>query len=206
MAGSPVSLHVDAYGDGPSAVFVHGIFSWGLDTFPDQRDLADAYRVLLIDRVGFGRTPRIGQPQVGWAVDGDALIELLEAEGPAHIVGHSYGAVVALLSAGTRPDLVRSLVLIEPLLFDIVADQPPLESLVAAMRAVYEAAPTMTPQAFLAAFRAATGAPRQSTRQLAATMTEADWQAVDNSRFEAWPGDAQSTTSGSPRPRGRSCM
>jgi pimeloyl-ACP methyl ester carboxylesterase len=190
MSGRAARLHVDTYGRGPTALFVHGICSWGLDTFPDQRDLANAYRVLLIDRVGFGQTPRGAQRLVGWPVDGDALIELLESEGPAHVVGHSYGAVVALLAAGLRPDLVRSLVLIEPLLFDVVADRPAVRSLIAALRAVYVGAPAMSAGSFWTAFRAATGARPQSVAEVEAHMTEADWRAVDNSRFEAWAGDA----------------
>ena len=44
-------------------------------------------------------------------------IDLLEAEGAMDIVGHSFGATVALRIALERPELVRSLVLIEPVLF-----------------------------------------------------------------------------------------
>src|SRR5918993_4154828 len=42
-----------------------------------------------------------------------ALTQALAPEG-AHLVGHSYGALLALVLAARRPELVRSLVLMEP--------------------------------------------------------------------------------------------
>lgn len=41
----------------------------------------------------------------------------LERSGPAHLMGHSFGAVVALRLAIESPELVRSLILFEPVLF-----------------------------------------------------------------------------------------
>jgi lipase len=49
-----------------------------------------------------------------WAVQ---MAEHLGAGQPIDIFGHSYGATVALRLAMQRPDLVRSLVLVEPSLF-----------------------------------------------------------------------------------------
>jgi pimeloyl-ACP methyl ester carboxylesterase len=46
-----------------------------------------------------------------------AVIALADAEGPLDVIGHSSGGTVALRLALERPDLVRSLVLIEPVLF-----------------------------------------------------------------------------------------
>jgi lipase len=45
------------------------------------------------------------------------VIALAEGEGPMDVIGHSSGATVALRMMLERPDLVRSLVLIEPVLF-----------------------------------------------------------------------------------------
>lgn len=45
--------------------------------------------------------------------DLEALLDSLGAA-PAHLVGHSYGAIVSLLLAVRAPDLVRTLVLAEP--------------------------------------------------------------------------------------------
>ena len=49
--------------------------------------------------------------------------------GPTDIVGHSFGATVALRLAVERPDLVRSLVLIEPVFFKAAAEINPPKTL-----------------------------------------------------------------------------
>lgn len=106
-------LHVTIWGDGEPAVFVHGSFGWGTETFDEQRPLAERYKLLLVDRRGFGRSPpRNGR--VDFELDADDVAALLDVEGRAHLVGHSYGGVVALLAAAGRPDAVRSLCVIEP--------------------------------------------------------------------------------------------
>jgi pimeloyl-ACP methyl ester carboxylesterase len=98
----------------PPAVLVHGTLSWGTLTFDRQRPLAARRRLLVPDRRGFGDSPDLhGSPYTSdYEVDARDVIDLLAAG--AHLVGHSYGAVVAMLAAATRPDLVRSLALIEP--------------------------------------------------------------------------------------------
>jgi pimeloyl-ACP methyl ester carboxylesterase len=80
---------------------------------PNIEALADHFRVYTPERRGHGRTPD---------VDGEITFELMAAdttafleevvEGPAHLVGMSDGAIVALLVALRRPDLVERLVLV----------------------------------------------------------------------------------------------
>lgn len=66
-------------------------------------------------------------------------VDLLD--GPVDVIGHSFGGTVALRLAVERPDLVRSLVLIEPVLFAAAfADDPDLQSAHAAEMAGYNAA------------------------------------------------------------------
>ncbi len=57
----------------------------------------------------------------------DMAIDLLENQigGPADIFGHSFGGTVALRLATVRPDLVRSLVLIEPVFFAVAYQDDP---------------------------------------------------------------------------------
>lgn len=43
---------------------------------------------------------------------------------PAHVIGHSFGATVALRLAAEHPDLVSRLTLIEPVMFAAVRDTP----------------------------------------------------------------------------------
>jgi len=122
-------LHVTELGDGEPAVFVHGSFGWGEETWSEQRPLADRYRLLLVDRRGFGRTPPADR-RVDFDPDADDVAELLDGESRAHLVGHSYGGVVALLAAARRPGAVRSLCVIEPPAFSIVRGSPEAEDLI----------------------------------------------------------------------------
>ena len=119
-------VHVTVWGEGDPAVFVHGSFGWGEETWREQRPLAEHNRLLLIDRRGFGRSPANGR--VDFDRDADDVAELLE-EG-AHLVGHSYGGVVSLLAAARRPEAVRSLVLIEPPAFGIARGDEAVERLI----------------------------------------------------------------------------
>ena len=92
-------------------------FGLGLDTFPERRALADRVRVVLLDRAGFGDSPA-REVVLGWPTDVDDLVAVLGEYRAAYLVGQSYGAVVSLLVAGRQPELVRSLVVIEPPLRD----------------------------------------------------------------------------------------
>jgi pimeloyl-ACP methyl ester carboxylesterase len=120
-------VHVTVWGDGQPSVFVHGSFGWGEETWRGQRPLGDDYRLLLIDRRGFGDSPADGR--VDFDRDADDVAELLE-DG-AHLVGHSYGGVVSLLAAARRPEAVRSLTLIEPPAFGVARGAEPVEELIA---------------------------------------------------------------------------
>jgi pimeloyl-ACP methyl ester carboxylesterase len=73
--------------------------------------LIDRFRVFRPDRRGHGRTPDVEGPITyeQMAQDTIAFFEQVVG-GPAHLVGHSDGAVVALVVALRRPDLVRRLV------------------------------------------------------------------------------------------------
>jgi pimeloyl-ACP methyl ester carboxylesterase len=119
-------VHVTTWGEGEPAVFVHGSFGWGQETWREQRPLAEHYRLLLVDRRGFGASPPDGR--VDFDRDAQDVAELLE-DG-AHLVGHSYGGVVSLLATARRPDAVRSLTLIEPPAFGVARGVPVVEELI----------------------------------------------------------------------------
>ncbi len=57
------------------------------------------------------------------AEDLGKFIALKEAE-PAHLIGHSYGAFVALYYAYKHPDTVRSLILVEPYVPTLIVKDP----------------------------------------------------------------------------------
>lgn len=106
----PAGLNVTVWGTGEPAVLVHGSFGWGEETWRAQRPLAGYYALLLVDRRGYGDSPPDGRAD--FARDAEDVAALLEE--PAHLVGHSYGGVGALLAAACRPDNIRSLTVIEP--------------------------------------------------------------------------------------------
>ena len=127
-------INVVELGDtGPTVVFVHGGVQGGLgggpDTFDKQKALAaQGWRLRLVERPGFGRSPSRGVDDM--EADAVWIADLLGAQqgGRAHLVGHSWGGADALLAAARRPDAVRSLTLIEPALFPIVMTDPALRA------------------------------------------------------------------------------
>ena len=117
------TLHVREVGQGPRVVLVHGAMLNAEHTWSRQLELAARWRLVLPDRRGFAPNP----PDIGSDFERDAadLAHLLDE--PAHLVGHSYGAVVALLMAGSAPSSVRSLALLEPPLRQLARGVPEVE-------------------------------------------------------------------------------
>ncbi|MEA2349031.1 MAG: hypothetical protein QOG62_2818 [Thermoleophilaceae bacterium] len=116
-----VDLSYTDLGEGDPLLLVHGTGAysaiWG--DIPDR--LAGSHRVIAYDRRGFGASQgeRARHPHQH-AEDAAALLEHL-GSGPAVVVGWSGGGVIALDLAASRPDLVGSLVLIEPAVSLILA-------------------------------------------------------------------------------------
>lgn len=86
--------------------------------------LSASHVVAAPDLVGYGTTPPWRGPGAfrleDEAVHVRRLVRLLGQ--PADLVGHSYGGAVALHVARTSPELVRRLVLIEPVAFHLLRD------------------------------------------------------------------------------------
>ncbi|MGI5171643.1 alpha/beta fold hydrolase [Spirillospora sp. CA-253888] len=148
-------VRATVWGDGAiSAVFVHGIFSWGFDElygFGNQRPLADEFRLVMMDRRGHGASPDIEGGD--YEVDADDITALL-GDG-AHLVAHSYGGAGAMLAAVRCPDLVWSLTLIQPGTLRPAAGHPVVDQALERARAGTAELPAeMTPQEYL---RASTG-------------------------------------------------
>ncbi|MEM1150440.1 MAG: alpha/beta hydrolase [Pseudomonadota bacterium] len=77
-------------------------------------------RVAAIDLRGHGRTTLKATPKKlkSWKTYRDDVIAWIETHAPGGLVlgGHSMGGTVALLVAGKRPDLVKGLVLVDPVI------------------------------------------------------------------------------------------
>lgn len=111
-------------GDGPGVVCLHSNASSSSQWRGLLDALAPRYRVLAPDSYGAGKGPPM--PAAGYSLR--AEVELLEpvfarAGTPHFLVGHSYGAALALLAAVLHPERVRAVAVYEPMLFAL-ADPP----------------------------------------------------------------------------------
>ena len=109
-------LEYDIGGNGEPVLLIHG--SHVADAFlplAKEPTIADAYRVIRYHRRGFAGSDRHSGP-FGIEDQGRDALTLLHTLGVdcAHVVGHSYGAVIALELASAEPSVVHSLVLLEP--------------------------------------------------------------------------------------------
>ncbi|HET9973592.1 MAG TPA: alpha/beta hydrolase, partial [Streptosporangiaceae bacterium] len=101
-------------GEGPALVLLHGGFA-GAASWTAQAPalVAAGFRVHVPERRGHAHTPDVDGPLTYEVMAADTAAYLAaEIAGPAHLVGWSDGAAVALLVALRRPDLVARLVLI----------------------------------------------------------------------------------------------
>lgn len=109
-------------GSGRTILFVPG--SWA--TPSAWRDvsapLKDRYRIVTTSLLGYGRTEeRRTAADASIRHETDVLGKVLDRAGSgAHVVGHSFGAVVGLAMALRNPSAIASLTLIEPPLFGVL--------------------------------------------------------------------------------------
>lgn len=85
-------------------------------------ELEPTHRVLAPDLIGYGASEPwpVGVP-FHFRQDVALLESLLDrVGGPVHVVGHSYGGLLALQLALARPTAMRSLVLYEPVAFGVL--------------------------------------------------------------------------------------
>lgn len=114
--GGPVR-YADFGGDGPPFVLVHGLGGAHVNWMAAGPLLAKHGRVLALDLVGFGLTPRGGR-SASIHANARVLGRFIEevADGPAIVVGNSMGGMVGILEAAARPEQVAGLVLVDPVL------------------------------------------------------------------------------------------
>jgi pimeloyl-ACP methyl ester carboxylesterase len=121
-----VHLNIGTAGQGPTVVFVHGSWDDHSAWNAVAALLSPAWRVVVYDRRGHGASSvPDGQGRISQDVaDLDGVISSC-SEAPVHLVGHSYGACVALMYAARQPQRLASVTLHEPPLFGALADSPP---------------------------------------------------------------------------------
>src|SRR6185503_8015369 len=112
------SIHYIDIGKGDPVVFVHGSLG-DFRTWAGQMDtFAKNHRVIAYSRRFAYPNKQVINDSADYTViphakDLAEFIKALKLE-PVHLVGHSYGAFIALLTTKDHPELVRSLMLGEP--------------------------------------------------------------------------------------------
>jgi len=143
-------LDVLRLGDGPPVVLVHGSIVDARRTWRNQLSLSERWSLRIPNRPGFGTSPPL--PYGDFEAEAPLIAELLE-DG-AHLVGHSYGAVIALLAAAARPEAVRSLTVSEPGLLRLASGDPTADATIRNGEELYRRRAEMLPRDFLRLFRA----------------------------------------------------
>ncbi len=153
-------------GDGSVIVMVHGDFGDGYESWGRACELIGRrYRMVVVDRPGFG--VYLG-PDDCFSIAGEACYVRSAVEEMSlssfHLVGHSYGALVALETAIARPDGIRSLHLIEPPLLDLLPEHPLVQEMNQSTKAIVENYTAAGDEATTKAFFSMIGADRAIER------------------------------------------
>ena len=114
---------------GPQIVLIHGGVQGGLGGGPVTWDKQEAlasrgWRVVRVDRPGFGRSPSRGVDDM--ERDSAWIAEML-GDG-SNLIGHSWGGAEALLAAARRLKAVHALILVEPALTPMAIGAPEMRS------------------------------------------------------------------------------
>jgi pimeloyl-ACP methyl ester carboxylesterase len=124
----PASLKLIEQGSGSPLVLVHGSGS-DVRTWEQQtRPFAAHFHVVTYSRRYHWPNDRIADgAEYAMADQVDDLGQILKslATSPAHLVGHSYGAYIALVVAIRNPTLIDRLVLAEPPVIPLFTSFPP---------------------------------------------------------------------------------
>lgn len=117
----------------PTLVLVHG-FTGSSHDFALQVDaLAERRRVVVLDHRGHGHSTKVGTLE-GYDIEqlSRDLATFLEAvgNGPVDLLGHSMGGRVVMTMAVQRPELVRSLILMDTSAWSFQPDDEKLRTMV----------------------------------------------------------------------------
>src|SRR5262245_42995091 len=116
------------YGQGAPLVLLHGGLVDARFFEPNLDALAERFHVFTPERRGHGHTADVEGPITYQLMADDTIAFLNAVVGePADLVGHSDGAVVALLVAMQRPEAVKRLVMVSGGYNISGATQPDLE-------------------------------------------------------------------------------
>ncbi|HWM31655.1 MAG TPA: alpha/beta hydrolase [Methyloceanibacter sp.] len=123
-AGGVEIAYVDE-GKGPCVIIGHCSSASHREWLPLIEVLKSDWRVLAPDFIGYGQSGAWpAYKPFNIEADRDVLLALTKkTKGKLHLVGHSYGAALALEAARTLGDRVKSLTLIEPVAFHLLRQE-----------------------------------------------------------------------------------
>lgn len=164
-------LDVQRIGSGPPVLLVHGSIVGAHRTWRNQLELADRWALCLVNRPGFAGSPPL--PRGDFEAEAELVAALLDDEaGGAHLVGHSYGAVIALFAAALRPGAVRSLTVSEPGCLTVGAGVPHVDAMLEHGNALYDGAGAIEPHQFLLLFRSGVNSAHETPPELDPELME----------------------------------
>src|SRR5262245_40758882 len=159
---SAAELEVVRIGGGPPILFVHGSVVGAAETWRHQRALAERWMLILANRPGFGASPPLERGD--FEAEAPLFAELL-GDG-AHLVGHSYGGVIALLAAAEHPEAVRSLTVSEPGCLRVAEGNPAVDEMIANGEELYGHRGEIPIELFLRLFRGGANSARTTPDEL----------------------------------------
>jgi pimeloyl-ACP methyl ester carboxylesterase len=109
-------------GNGPPVIVAHCSSASHKEWLPLIEELSPEWRVLAPDFIGYGQSDAWPEHKV---FTGEADLAVLreltkQSKTPVHLVGHSYGAALALEAARELGPKVQSLTLVEPVSFNLL--------------------------------------------------------------------------------------
>ena len=112
---SPVEIFYREFGHGWPLLSLHG--GWGYEIYSFDRqiaELSDRFRILIPDRTGYGRSPRITALPTGFhtaaAMESEAFLDALGIK-RCMLWGHSDGAVIAAMMGLRHPERYAGIIL-----------------------------------------------------------------------------------------------
>lgn len=117
------AFHAEHFGESgkPVLIVLHGGPGADYRYLLGLKALADDYQVVFYDQRGTGLSPRVPAAHISVQSFIDDLNAFVEAFGrgrPVHLLGHSWGAMLASAYTGTHPGKVERLILAEPAFLD----------------------------------------------------------------------------------------
>lgn len=112
-------FHAQTFGQAgkPALIVLHGGPGADYRYLLGLQALADDYLVLFYDQRGSGLSPRVPAQEISldsYLADLDAFVDHIGQGRAVHLLGHSWGAMLASAYTGRHPGKVRRLVLAEP--------------------------------------------------------------------------------------------